>query len=121
MTRNRSLDVTRRGLIGGSSAMLGLGAGLLPHHALAQGAPTPIDVLLVNATVQGELRTILEQEANVRLTDGPWQSSTDVVSRVTAPGGTSRWDLVSSTFDFSRPILMGARAGRSGCARSISR
>jgi spermidine/putrescine-binding protein len=106
------LDLKRRGLVGGAVAGVGLAAGLRPHGALGQAAaPTPIDVLLVNATVQGELRATLEQEANVRITDGPWQSSTDVVSRVAAPGGTSRWDLVSSTFDFSRPVIMGARAG----------
>ena len=111
MTKRSTLEFSRRGLVGGGAAALGLGSGLLPYGALGQGAATPVDVLLVNATVQGELRGILEQEANVRLTDGPWQSSTDVVSRVAAPGGTSRWDLVSSTFDFSRPVVMGARPG----------
>lgn len=111
MTKRSTLEFSRRGLVGGGAAALGLGSGLLPYGALGQGAPTPVDVLLVNATVQGDLRGILEQEANVRLTDGPWQSSTDVVSRVAAPGGTSRWDLVSSTFDFSRPVVMGARPG----------
>ncbi|MBX9749205.1 MAG: extracellular solute-binding protein [Roseococcus sp.] len=103
MTQN--LIATRRAILGGAAA-----SGLLPGLAQAQ-APTPIDVLLNNATVLPPLKATLEQEANVRITDGPWQSSTDVVSRVSAPGGTSRWDLVSSSFDFSRPVLMGARAG----------
>ena len=84
-------DLSRRHLLGAAAGLALPGAALAPV-ALAQGAPTPVDVLLVNATVAGPLRTILEQEANVKITDGPWQSSTDVVSRVSAPGGTSRWD-----------------------------
>jgi spermidine/putrescine transport system substrate-binding protein len=101
--------LSRRRLLGTAAAT---GMALPGGAALGQGAaPTPVDVLLVNATVAGPLRTILEQEANVKITDGPWQSSTDVVSRVSAPGGTSRWDLVNSSFDFSKPVIMGARAG----------
>lgn len=98
---------TRRGFVGG-----GVAAGLLPRTAQAQTTPpTPIELLVTNSTVQGLLRATVEQEANVTITDSPWQSSTDVVSRVAAPGGTSRWDLVTSTYDFSKPVVMGAKAG----------
>ena len=99
--------MSRRGLIGG-----GLAAGLMPYTLQAQAqAPTPIELLVTNSLVAGPLRTTVEQEAGVTITDSPWQSSTDAVSRVAAPGGTSRWDLACSTYDFSKPVIMGAKTG----------
>jgi spermidine/putrescine transport system substrate-binding protein len=105
--------ITRRGLLGYGGAFTG-GATVAMHstplHA-QQAQRTPVNIMTGSSTLLGELRTTLEEEANVRLVDSPFQSSTDAVSRIMAPGGTSRWDIVTSSFDFSRPVLMGARAG----------
>jgi hypothetical protein len=100
--------IGRRGLLG---AAAGLGLGGLSAEGVAQ-QPVPIEILVGNPTVGPTLKPILEEEANVRITEGAFQSSTDTVSRLAAPGGTARYDMMGSTYDFSRPVVMGERAGQ---------
>ena len=85
-------------------------AAALPGLASAQSTPT-LEVLLANALVSGALKGILEKEAHIKINDAPFQSSTDVVSRLVAPGGTSRYNLMMSHSIFSRGPVLGERAG----------
>jgi spermidine/putrescine transport system substrate-binding protein len=82
----------------------------LPGFAWGQSTPT-LEILLANALVSGPLKGILEKEAHIKINDAPFQSSTDVVSRLVAPGGTSRYNLMMSHSIFSRGPVLGERAG----------
>jgi spermidine/putrescine-binding protein len=106
-SRGQSLD--RRDLLRYAGALAATGVAGMPLRANA--APTAIEVLMANVCFNGPLRGIVEREANVVINDGPFQSSTDVVSKLTAPGGTSRYDMMASIVGFSRRPAMGERAG----------
>ncbi len=87
-------------------------AGLSGIGGYAQAqAGASLDVLLANALVSGPLKGILEKEANIKINDAPFQSSTDVVSRLVAPGGTGRFNLMMSHSIFSRGPILGEKSG----------
>jgi len=88
--------------------------GSLVGAALAQDGAV-LEVLLANALVGGPLKAILEKEARIKINDNPFQSSTDVVARLVAPGGTSRYNLLMSHSIFSRGPVLGAAAGQEKC------
>ena len=85
-------------------------AALLPTNARAQ-APVALDVIVPNVLVQGKLKEIIEREAQVKINDLPFQSTPDSVSRVLAPGGTSRYNVVLAQTDFSRVPMLGPTPG----------
>jgi spermidine/putrescine transport system substrate-binding protein len=93
----------------------GVAAGSLAafpgSYADAQQSPVTIEALMANAVFNGSLRGILENGANVKINDSPFQSSTDVISRLLAPGGTSRYDLMGSIAAFSRVPILGPKSG----------
>jgi len=93
-----------------AGALAALSGGL----AYGQADPT-LEILVVNALVSGPLKGILEKEAKVKINDAPFQSSTDVVSRLAAPGGTGRYNLMMSHSIFSRGPVLGERAGQERC------
>jgi spermidine/putrescine-binding protein len=100
---------TRRQILkaGGTAGVL----GLLGYPSLgAAQTRNPIDTLGVGALFLPNLKSIIEAEAGVSLTNGPFQSSVDAVSRLTAPGG-SQYDMIVSSYDFSWPVVMGPKAG----------
>ncbi|TDR90240.1 ABC transporter substrate-binding protein [Enterovirga rhinocerotis] len=100
-------DLSRRAIMQGSGALLS--ASALPFGAWAQ---TPeVTALMVNAMLGPTLKPIAEAEAKVKITEGAFMSGTDTVSRLTAPGG-ARYDLMNSSFAFSQPVVMGAKAGQ---------
>jgi hypothetical protein len=88
---NTNLPHQRRTLLkAGAAAALGT-------MGLAQAQQTPtLEVLLANALVGGPLKGILESEGKFKINDNPFQSSTDVVARLVAPGGTGRYNLMMS-------------------------
>jgi spermidine/putrescine transport system substrate-binding protein len=91
--------------------LLGAAAGLgIAGHARAQAKPM-VDIITVPGMVGGQLKTILDEDAGCDLVNGPYQSSTDSVSRLTAAGG-QRFDIICSSFEFSRPVVMGPQAGQ---------
>lgn len=100
--------MSRRGVIGGVASLVGLGA-IGGRAALAQSA-MPVETLGVASLFSPVLKEIIERTGKVSLTNGPFQSTVDAVSRLTAPGGT-QYDLIISSFDFSRPVVMGAKSG----------
>lgn len=99
----------RRTLLGGLGAATTAGAFGVPAAALANAA-RPVETLGIGALFSPQLKAIVEKEANVSLTNGPFQSSVDAVSRLTAPGGT-QYDLIISSYDFSQPVVMGKAPG----------
>lgn len=99
----------RRQVLKGAGAVGAAGLLGLPGSSFAQAA-RPVETLGVGALFNPTLKPIIEKEANVSLTNGPFQSSVDAVSRLTAPGGT-QYDLIISSYDFSQPVVMGAKAG----------
>ena len=111
MNLNNNLPHQRRTLLkAGAAAALGT-----MGWAQAQQGPT-LEVLLANALVGGPLKGILESEGKFKINDNPFQSSTDVVARLVAPGGTSRYNLMMSHSIFSRGPVLGAAAGQEKCA-----
>lgn len=102
-------NINRRRLLKGVAA-IGAAAGM-GLSATAVGAAESIDVVMVNAAIGGTLRAPLEAASGGKINDAPWQSTTDVVSRLTAPGGTSRYDLLIATADFVRTPALGPKAG----------
>src|SRR5687768_9123867 len=90
-----------------ASALAALPGGL----AYGQSGAT-LEILVVNALMSGPLKGILEKEARIKINDAPFQSSTDVVSRLVAPGGTGRYNLMMSHSIFSRGPVLGAGPGQ---------
>jgi spermidine/putrescine-binding protein len=93
---------------------LGVAAGALaalPGRLAYGQAGATLEILVANALVSGPLKGILENEAKIKINDAPFQSSTDVVSRLVAPGGTGRYNLMMSHSIFSRAPVLGERAG----------
>jgi spermidine/putrescine-binding protein len=105
-----SMNVNRRTVLGGAAGALAAATGLGQTSALAQSQASEVTALMVNAMLTPKLKAITEEEAKVRVAEGPFMSGTDTVSRLTAPGG-SRYDLMNSSFAFSRPVVMGSKAG----------
>lgn len=99
--------LSRRTVLGGAAAMLA-GTGLRTPAFAQSGEVT---ALMVNAMLGPTLKPIAEQQSKVKISEGAFMSGTDTVSRLTAPGG-ARYDLMNSSFAFSRPVVMGAKAGQ---------
>ena len=97
-----------------NGAAAGALAALPGGLAYGQAGAT-LEILVANALVSGPLKGILEKEAEVKINDAPFQSSTDVVSRLAAPGGTARYNLMMSHSIFSRGPVLGERAGQERC------
>ena len=85
-------------------------AALLTRPAVAE-APVAIEVLMTNRLMSSGLREIVEREANVKITDAPFRTVTDSVSRLLAPGGTSRFTLMHAQIEVARKPIMGAQSG----------
>jgi spermidine/putrescine transport system substrate-binding protein len=101
--------IHRRHLLQGAAAVGAVaGAGL---SGTVASAAASIDVVMVNAAISGPLRAAMESASGGKINDAPWQSTTDVVSRLTAPGGTGRYDLLIAGSDFVRTPVMGPKAG----------
>jgi spermidine/putrescine transport system substrate-binding protein len=97
----------RRLLQGGAAA-----ASVLATAGRARAEePTPIETMVVNAVLAGALREAIQKEANCIINDAPFQTSTDAVARLNAPGGTSRYDLMGSSAEFSMRPIMGVKPG----------
>ena len=110
---NHDRGIDRRDFLRVGTA--GVIATLTCGSAYAQSGPT-LEVLLANALVSGPLKGILEAEAKCKINDAPFQSSTDVVARLVAPGGTARYNLMMSHSIFSRGPVLGPSAGQEKCA-----
>lgn len=100
---------TRRSVLRASFGALAAAAA--PSQLLAQEKPT-ISALMVNSAINKKLKSILEEEAKCTINEGPYTSSSDSVSRLMAPGGSSRYDLMLSSVEFSRVPLLGPQAGQ---------
>lgn len=90
---------------------LGVGAAALASRGSPVKAQTTLEVMLPNINVSGRLREIIEKDAGVKISDAPFQSTQDAISRVVAPGGTSRFSLVAGIVDFTRDPILGQKAG----------
>jgi spermidine/putrescine-binding protein len=100
--------LTRRTVLGASLGALA--AASLPARVGAQTPPT-ISVLMVNSALNATLKTFVQEEAKCVINDAAFTSSSDTVSRLAAPGGSSRYDLMAGSVEFSRVPLLGAKAG----------
>jgi spermidine/putrescine transport system substrate-binding protein len=110
MAANHTI-IDRRSFIGASAA-LGV-AGALGIDARAQGVANSERVtnIISQQFLTDNLVPLVEQEANVKLESMPFVSSTDSLSKLMAPGGTSRFDLMIFTTQFGRTPLLGRKAG----------
>lgn len=106
MTRN---GIHRRHMLrltAGAAGVAATGGLVLP--ATAQ---TTLEVMLPNAIISGKLREIVENEAGVKVSDAPFQSTPDSISRLLGPGGTSRFNISFGIIDFARQPVLGPKAG----------
>jgi spermidine/putrescine transport system substrate-binding protein len=110
MAANRTI-IDRRSFIGASGA-LGV-AGALGLDVQAAGAQD--DKRVINIISQqfltDNLVPLVEKEADAKLESMPFVSSTDSLSKLMAPGGTSRFDLMIFTTQFGRTPLLGQKEG----------
>jgi spermidine/putrescine-binding protein len=106
--RRAQQALTRRAVLGASLGTLA--AASLPARVGAQTPPT-ISVIMVNSALNATLKAWVQEDAKCIINDSPFTSSSDTVSRLAAPGGSSRYDLMASSVEFSRVPLMGAKAG----------
>ena len=87
------------------------GAALSTGIVQSAAAQTTLEVMLPNAIVSGKLREIVEQDAGVKVSDAPFQSTPDAISRLLGPGGTSRFNISFGIIDFARQPVLGPNAG----------
>lgn len=91
---------------------LGAGAAIAAGFGGAAAAQeVTLEVMLPNAIISGKARGIVEKAAGVKLSDAPFQSTPDAVSRLMAPGGTSRYNINFGIVDFARMPVLGPSAG----------
>jgi spermidine/putrescine transport system substrate-binding protein len=93
----------------GAGAGAALATGGFASSAAAQ--EVTLEVMLPNAIVSGKCREIVEKAAGVKISDAPFQSTPDAVSRLLAPGGTSRLNINFGIVDFARQPVLGPSAG----------
>lgn len=95
--------------------LLKLGAGAAVAAGISRGAAAApdvtLEVMLPNAIISGKAREIVEKAAGVKLSDAPFQSTPDAVSRLLAPGGTARFNINFGIVDFARQPVLGPSAG----------
>ncbi len=87
------------------------GAAALAARPAAAQAPVEIEVLMTNLLMAPPLREVVEREANVKITDAPFRTVTDSISRLLAPGGTSRFTLMHAQVEVARKPIMGEKPG----------
>jgi spermidine/putrescine transport system substrate-binding protein len=105
ISRGRWSRISRRSLLGAAA----IAASTRPFRAAAEDPV--LTVLIVNSALSGPLKAAIQDEAHCVINDEPYTSSTDSVSRLAAPGGSSRYDLMASAVEFSRLPLLGEKPG----------
>jgi spermidine/putrescine transport system substrate-binding protein len=103
------MDEKRRRLVGGLGAVGGLAMLGLPDSVRAQSVT--IQGMLNALLLPEPLRPMVAQQADVRVELAPYTSVTDVVARLLAPGGTSRFDLMGTLTNVVRGPGLGPKAG----------
>ena len=108
-TRKQRLNTVRRKLLGGVSAAGSLALLGLPASVRAQSVTIQA---LLNALLMPEaLRPMVVQATDTRVELSPYTSVTDVVAKLLAPGGTSRFDLMGTLTNVVRGPGLGEKPG----------
>ena len=105
--KGSSFNERRRQLLAASGGSLAL-AGL-PASVRAQSVT--IQALLNTLLMPEALRPMVTQATNTRVELAPYTSVTDVVAKLLAPGGTSRFDLMGTLTNVVRGPGLGERPG----------
>jgi spermidine/putrescine transport system substrate-binding protein len=103
------MDAKRRKLVGGLGAAGGMAMLGMPASVAAQSVT--IQGMLNSLLLPEPLRPMVAQQADVRVELAPYTSVTDVVARLLAPGGTSRFDLMGTLTNVVRGPGLGPKAG----------
>ncbi|MBV9347358.1 MAG: extracellular solute-binding protein [Pseudolabrys sp.] len=100
--------VSRRDVV-----QLALAAGIVPLTGgwAAGQSRTEVEVLMTNALMGPGLREVVENEANVKITDAPFRTVTDSISRLLAPGGTTRFSVMHAQVEVARNPILGEKPG----------
>ena len=110
--RERKANGKRRKLLGGAAAagaLSALGYGV-PESVRAQSVT--IQALLNSLLMPESLRPMVVEATNTRVELAPYTSVTDVVVKLTAPGGTARFDLMGTLTNVLRGPGLGEREGQ---------
>ena len=102
------LTVSRRDVV-----KLAMASGLVPFSGLAAYGQSraEVEVLMTNALMGPGLREVVESEANVKITDAPFRTVTDSISRLLAPGGTTRFSVMHLQVEVARNPVLGEKPG----------
>ena len=106
--KSTRLDKGRRKLLGGAAAASLVALGL-PASVKAQSVT--IQALLNSLLMPEALRPMVLQATDTRVELAPYTSVTDVVAKLLAPGGTSRFDLMGTLTNVVRGPGLGERPG----------
>ena len=102
----------RRAFLRRSGQALGAAAlsGIPGMSAYAQ--QKTITAVFAGVILPDKVRPVVENATNVKINNLPYVSPTDTVAKLTAPGGTSRYDFMVSNTSFMRGPLLGERDGQ---------
>lgn len=104
-------SMKRRAFLKHSAQTLGAAAFAgIPGLTYAQ--QKTITAVFAGVILPDKVRPIVENATNVKVNNLPYVSPTDTVAKLTAPGGTSRYDLMVSVTNFMRGPLLGEREGQ---------
>lgn len=92
---------------------IALASGLLSLPGLKAYAQsqTEIEVLMTNALMGPALKEIVQKQINAKVTDAPFRTVTDSLSRLLAPGGTTRFSLMHAQTEVVRNPILGEKPG----------
>jgi spermidine/putrescine-binding protein len=99
-------DILRQMSLGVAAAGMPLGA---TRHAFAQSET--LDVLMGPSAVLPALLEMFHKQTGIKVQPAPYVSPTDVMTKLFVPGGGSRFDVVATLTDFTRPA-MGEAVGK---------
>ena len=111
---SRSTALLDRRTLLRNTAAVSLGA-LLPAIAGVGRAfaadPKSVETLFIPTLLEGPLRGMIEQQANVKVNNGAYTSTFDVLTKLMSPGG-ARFDLACGATDVIKFAILGDQSGR---------
>jgi spermidine/putrescine-binding protein len=86
-----------------------LSSSIFPSYALGQSGK--VTAVMPGVFIPDEGRPIVERLSGYKLENAPYQSPTDTVAKLLAPGGTGRYDLMISNTEFVKGPILGEKPG----------
>jgi spermidine/putrescine transport system substrate-binding protein len=104
-------SMQRRAFLRQSGGVLG-SAALAGFPGLSAAQQKTITAVMLGVIIPDPVRPIIENTSRVKVNNLPFVSQTDLLAKLTAPGGTSRYDYMVVLTDYIRGPLLGEREGQ---------